>query len=239
METKKKPEVNVYRKKPLFFNIGLVVALAVVISAFEYKTYDPIPEVDVIYNMYPIEDVLPPIPNTEVRPTPPPPAVPLPKLSEEIEIVKEDFPELVDLEPIIKDQPETTGEGPNIEWNNLLPEAETADYTVDANATVTYAEKMPAMGEKMEGFYKYISKHLKYPSRAQSQEIQGKVYVEFTVDKDGSVKDAVVVKGIGGGCDEEALRVVKNSPKWEPGMQGGRPVKVRMTIPITFSLSPQ
>lgn len=89
----------------------------------------------------------------------------------------------------------------------------------------------------MQSFYSYIGKSLKYPQEAEKSEIEGKVLIQFTVDKDGSIIDANVLKGIGGGCDEEALRVVKQAPKWSPGVQKGQKVKMRLTLPVQFKLN--
>ncbi|WP_256010901.1 energy transducer TonB [Desertivirga xinjiangensis] len=84
---------------------------------------------------------------------------------------------------------------------------------------------------------KYVSNNIKYPLAARQANIQGKVYISFVIDKDGSVKDAKVRQGIGAGCDEEALRIVKNSPKWKPGVLNGSPVRTNMVLPITFQVS--
>lgn len=84
---------------------------------------------------------------------------------------------------------------------------------------------------------KYVSNNIKYPLAARQANIQGKVYISFIVDKDGSVKDAKVRQGIGAGCDEEALRIVKGSPKWKPGVLNGSPVRTNMVLPITFQFS--
>ena len=85
-------------------------------------------------------------------------------------------------------------------------------------------------------FYDYLGEHIRYPDEARRIGISGRVFVEFVVDKDGSITQAKVVKGIGGGCDEEAVGVVMSSPKWKPGKRRGRPVKVRMTVPVFFML---
>ncbi len=82
----------------------------------------------------------------------------------------------------------------------------------------------------------YISKHLRYPDAARSAGIEGQVMIEFVVNEDGSVSNARVVRGIGGGCDEEALRMVNSMPKWKPGKQNGMPVKVIFALPIKFVL---
>jgi protein TonB len=88
----------------------------------------------------------------------------------------------------------------------------------------------------MAEFYDYVQRNLKYPAQAKRIGIQGKVFVQFIVAPDGSLTDVTAVKGIGGGCDEEAVRVIINSPKWSPGKQRGQAVNVRMILPITFKL---
>ncbi len=83
---------------------------------------------------------------------------------------------------------------------------------------------------------KYLQDNLKYPVRAKELGIQGKVYLSFVVEKDGSVTDVALLRGIGGGCDEEAIRAVKNMPKWIPGKQRNIPVRVRFNLPVNFKL---
>ena len=100
----------------------------------------------------------------------------------------------------------------------------------------TIVEHQPAPIGGMELFYNYVKKNLKYPTQARRMGIEGKVFVQFVVDKDGSLSDITVIKGIGAGCDMEAKKVIQNAGKWMPGRQNGAPVKVRMVIPITFNL---
>ena len=97
-------------------------------------------------------------------------------------------------------------------------------------------ENKPEFEGGMEGFYEFVAKNLEYPKEATANNIGGKVYLEFIVAKDGSIQDIKVMKGIGYGCDEEAIRVLQKSPKWKPGKQRGRPVKVKMAVPIFFKL---
>ena len=97
-------------------------------------------------------------------------------------------------------------------------------------------ESQPVPKEGMKAFYAYISENLKYPSQAKEMGIQGKVFVEFVVDKDGKLINVKSVKGIGAGCDEEAVRVLKNAPEWTPAKVVDMPVKVRMILPITYKL---
>ena len=88
----------------------------------------------------------------------------------------------------------------------------------------------------MEAFYKYLAENIHYPEQAKKEQLQGRVFVTFVVEKDGSISDAKVLRGIGGGCDEEALRVVNAMPKWTPGKMRGEVVRVNYNLPITFRL---
>ena len=87
-----------------------------------------------------------------------------------------------------------------------------------------------------EAFYTYVAKNVKYPAQAQRMGLEGRVFVQFVVDQSGKLTSIEVMRGIGAGCDEEAIRVLENAPRWEPGKQRGRAVKVRMVLPITFKL---
>ncbi len=99
-----------------------------------------------------------------------------------------------------------------------------------------FLEKYPEFPGGEQAFAKYLSKNLKYPSQASRAGIQGKVFVQFTVGSDGKIENAAAVKGIGFGCDEEAVRVVKLMKDWVPGKQSGVPVRVKFTLPIAFQL---
>ena len=101
----------------------------------------------------------------------------------------------------------------------------------------TVVEEMPEYVGGMNAFYRYIASEIVYPSEARKTGVQGKVFVQFVVEKDGSLTDVQAIKGIGEGCDDEAVRVVKNSPAFKPGEQRGKPVRVRMVVPITFKLN--
>ncbi len=95
---------------------------------------------------------------------------------------------------------------------------------------------MPAFPGGMDKLMKYLSDNIKYPSQARELGIQGKVFLSFVIEKDGSVTDVTLLRGIGGGCDEEAIRVVKNMPNWIPGKQRNIPVRVRFNLPVNFRL---
>ncbi|MBN2236265.1 MAG: M56 family metallopeptidase [Bacteroidales bacterium] len=97
-------------------------------------------------------------------------------------------------------------------------------------------ETMPSFPGGEAAMYTYIGSKLSYPAQAKKDKIQGRVFITFVVEKDGSITGAEVLRGIGGGCDEEALRVIRTMPKWTPGMQGGEPVRVQYRMPIKFTL---
>ena len=98
------------------------------------------------------------------------------------------------------------------------------------------AEIMPEFPGGEQAMMDFVAKNVTYPKEAMEKEISGRVLVGFIVEKDGSITETEVVKGIGGGCDEEALRVVKAMPKWKPGKQEGKPVRVHFLLPIIFKL---
>lgn len=217
----KSASLNYYSK--LFINIGLVITLGIIILAFEYKTFDDTSQVNLAANTDEFEDLME-IPPTE-QPPPPPPPVQQPEIIEvpDEEEIQEDIE--VDLDVEVTE--ETVIEEVVFEE---APEEEVAEEVF------TIVEDQPEPTGGMAAFYEYVRKNLNYPSQARRMNIEGKVFVQFVVDKDGSITEVQAVKGIGAGCDEEAVRVIKNSPKWKPGKQRGRPVKVRMILPITFKL---
>ena len=97
-------------------------------------------------------------------------------------------------------------------------------------------EQMPQYTGGEEAMMKYVAENIKYPQEAKDKNISGRVFIGFVIEKDGSVSNVKVVRGIGGGCDEEAVRVIKEMPKWKPGMQKGKPVRVNYMMPIFFKL---
>lgn len=118
--------------------------------------------------------------------------------------------------------------------NNIVLPAETV---VDLNADIPriFVEEMPSFIGGEEKLFKYLSK-IKYPAIARENGISGQVYVTFVIDKDGKIKDVKLLHGIGGGCDEEALKVIRNMPDWKPGRQNGQNVSVLFNLPVNFSL---
>ena len=106
-----------------------------------------------------------------------------------------------------------------------------------AQKKTLYVEVMPEFTGAQTAWARYLQENMRYPTLAREKNIQGKVQLSFIVEIDGSLSEIKVLKGIGGGCDEEAIRVLKNSPQWKPGIQNGMPVRVSYTMPISFKLS--
>jgi TonB family protein len=109
-----------------------------------------------------------------------------------------------------------------------------ADFTKDSNEVFTIVEETAEPINGIEEFYKYVGANLKYPEEARQKGIEGRVFIEFIVNKDGSISNAHTIRGLSSGCDEEALRVIANAAPWKPGKQSGKAVKQRMVIPIIF-----
>ncbi|HEX9956131.1 MAG TPA: TonB family protein [Fibrella sp.] len=196
----------------------------------------------------------PPIDPNE-PPPPPPPPVELPKVN----TVKFLPPEVKPDEEVPEETPppaveelkeavaaEKTQEGdPNAEEVIAAPEEAVgpskAEVVVEAPAPkedeiFTVVEQNPEFQGGQAAMYAWLGKNIKYPAAASRANISGKVFVSFTVNTDGSITDAQVLKGLGFGTDEEAVRVVKSMPKWKPGKQSGRPVRVKYNLPISFQL---
>ncbi len=223
MEQKKSPKADLTRKTGLFLNIGLVVSLALVIGAFEMRNYEENDLVDLGSIDESFEEMLE-IPPTE-QPPPPPPKIQQPEI-----IVVEDEEEIEE-EVEVEFDVEITDD---TEIEEMVAAEEPAEEVVEEIFTIVEDPAEPNGG--MQAFYKYVGSKLKYPSQAKRMGVEGKVFVEFVVDKDGTLTNVRAVRGIGAGCDEEAVRVIKNAAKWKPGKQRGRAVKVKIVLPISFKL---
>ena len=223
MELKKNPKNDLSRMSGMFFNIGLSVSLLLVIVAFEWRTYDNSGLLDLGMVQDDFEDLME-IPPTE-QPPPPPPKIQLPEIIEvpDEEEIEEEIEVELDLEVTEEEVVEdfVFEEAPEEEVDEVF----------------TIVEDQPAFPGGNAAFYKFVASNMTYPAQARRMGIEGRVFVQFVVDKDGSVTEVKAVKGIGAGCDREAERVLNSSPKWTPGKQRGRSVKVRMVLPIIFKLN--
>ncbi len=217
MEPKKNPDISLEKKKGLFFQIGLVITLVIVLGTFEWKSYDKVAYNLGQLNLDDLEEEIIPITKQEVKPPPPPPPPP-----EVIEIVEDD----VEIEDEIEIEDTESDEDVEIE----IEEEDDEEFFM-------VVENMPEFPGGDLGLMKYIQKNVKYPAIAKEYNITGKVYVSFIVDKKGSVTNVKIVRGVDKNLDAEAMRVVKSLPKYKPGKQRGKSVRVMFTIPINFTLN--
>lgn len=226
MESKKNPQADLHRRKGLFFTIGLVITCMLAISAFEWKTYTKATKVDI--QDIEEEEVMITIPVTEIKP--PPPVIQQPEVVEVPD--KDEIEDFPDFEFPDLDEPQV------VKANTIARPKEPPVIIEEPieEPIVLFAETQASPKDGYKAFYKYIAEHLKYPAQARRTGIEGRVFIQFVVEKDGSLTDIKVIKGIGAGCDEEAVRVLKKAPQWNPGKQRGNPVRVRRSIPILFRL---
>jgi protein TonB len=176
-----------------------------------------------------VEEEIEEIPQTNQAKPPPPPPPPPPEVIEvEDDVEIEDQPDLFDQEMDVDVDIETQAYVPD---EPVIKKEEVKEPEI-----FVVVEEMPSFPGGDKALYEYLAKNIKYPAVAKDNGIEGKVYIKFVVNEDGSVSQAQVARGIGGGCDEEALRVVKDMPKWKPGKQRGKNVKVWYTLPVYFKL---
>ena len=214
MEIKKSPKADLESKKLTFALIGLVVTLFIVWRVFEYKSYDKQIVDDLQKTVEVIEEEMVEITKQE-QPKPQPPA-PKPQVTQieiDAEVSQDEVLEEYDFTP------------PEIEEEEIV-EAE----------IFKVVEEMPEFPGGAAKMMEFIQKNIKYPMMARESDIQGRVFVNFVVEPDGSITNVTVMRGIGGGCDEEALRVVQSMPNWKPGKQRGKAVACKYTVPVSFRL---
>lgn len=221
MEVKKNPDADIEKSKRPLALVGLVTALAVVLLAFEWASFDYV----VADLGYFDEDVLEEeeIPISVQQNQPPPPPPPKPQLIIEIVDDEEEVEEEIEFEDTEVDQ------------DTEIAELEEEEEVVE-DEIFTIVETMPSFPGGDAALFKYLGQNVKYPQMAKDAGITGRVFVSFVIDKAGKVTSAKILRGIGGGCDEEALRVVKAMPNWSPGKQRGRAVRVEYRLPINFVL---
>lgn len=223
MEAKKTEKADLTNKSTFFFSIGLLITMSLVVMAFEWKRYDD-SLVDLTGKTSDVFEEVLEVPPTE-QPPPPPPQIQTPQIIEvpDEEEIEEEIKMNLDIE-VTQDT----------KIEEIVVRAEEPKEEVDEIFTIVEESATPKGG--MSAFYKYVGEKMKYPAQARRMTIEGKVFVEFVINKDGHISDVRVVKGIGAGCDEEAMRVIQGAPAWTPGKQRGKPVKQRMVLPITFRL---
>jgi protein TonB len=208
MEIKKSVKADLERKKPIYLQVGLVLALSLSLFAFEYKSYDKVEEETATVTQAEVIEEVVMQTKQEVKQETPPPAQAQTTL---LTIVDNSVQVTNDIEIDAEDQGEANKE--------------------------VYQEVAPGYPGGDEARIKYLRENLKYPQLARESNIDGTVFIEFVVERDGSISKPTIKRDIGGGCGEEALRVVKAMPKWTPGKQRSKPVRTQFILPIKFTLN--
>src|SRR5688572_9433202 len=214
MEVKKTEKADLTKKSIFFFSIGLMITMSLIVMAFEFKSYDE-SVVELQGKRSDVFEEVIEVPPTD-QPPPPPPQIQATVIVEvpDEEEIEEEIKVNLDIE-VTQDT----------KVEEIVVKADVVEEETDEIFTIVEESAAPKGG--MGAFYKYVQDKMKYPPQARRMGIDGKVFVEFVVNKDGSITDVKAIKGIGAGCDEEAVRVVQSAPAWSPGKQRGKPVKQR------------
>ena len=229
MEVKKSAKANLEDKKLLLREIGLVVALLVVLGAFQWSSKEKSTETLQADNFVVVEEEMVPI-TTDVPP-PPPEAPKEPVVSDIIDIVDDDIK--VDNTLLLS----TEDEGLAITVKDYVAESTYVEEEIEEEVPFAIVEHKPKFqGGDQNDFTKWVFNNIVYPEISKENGVQGRVILQFTVDKDGSVKNVKVLRGVDSSLDKEAVRVVSSSPKWEPGRQRDKPAKVTFVFPVIFQL---
>ncbi len=227
MELKKNEKANLENKKSLFLQIGLIIALIICIVALEWTSgqkrdsiFDGMTEEAIEEEQIPVTEEIPP---EEM----PPPEVTVTDL---FEIVEDD----VVIENEVRFEDDETSEDKVVEIYAPVLQAE-EEETEDEIFVIV--EDMPRFrGGDINKFREWVQKRVRYPELAAENGIQGRVFISFVVEPNGNVSNVTVTRSVDPLLDDAAKEAVASSPKWEPGMQRGRPVRVRYSIPIIFQL---
>ncbi|MDR2563506.1 MAG: energy transducer TonB [Prevotellaceae bacterium] len=232
MESKKTPKADLQNKKGLFFEIGLAVALAIVLGGFSWTTREK--KVSLVADRQEIVEEEEAVPITQQEPPPPQEIPQVQQLSEEIIILDDD----VKLDQNLDFSTEDTNKDMLMRMD-YVDRKETAREEVVEDEVIPFAiveEKPKFQGGDANSFTKWVNSKIVYPLSAQENNIQGTVYLSFDVGVDGSLSNIKVIRGVDPLLDQEALRVVKMSPKWTPGRQQNKAVKVSYQFPVKFQL---
>ena len=230
MEVKKSPKASLENKRFLFTEIGFVIALLAVLFAFDYSSKEKkVATLETETAAVEVEDM---IPITQETPPPPEAAPKIPILSDQIDVVDDNIK--ID-DNMFQNLEDDANSGVEImDYIESAPEEETIEE--EAIPFQLVEEKPSFNGGDANEFSKCVNSRLVYPEIAKENGVQGRVTLQFTVNADGSVSNVKVLRGVDSSLDKEAVRVVSSSPKWKPGKQRDRAVKVTYTFPVIFQL---
>lgn len=228
MEVKKSPKADLEKGKTMGILMGMIVGLAVLFVGFEWSDREiTIVQSEGVADIIAEEEVE--ITRPEDTPPPPPPP-PAPAVAEVLNVVEDDV-KLDDVDIVSSEDDATTAQ-----VEAYTPPAVVEEEEESSQQIFTVVETMHEFPGGQGALLQYLAKSIKYPVIAQENGIQGRVSCSFVVNKDGSIVDAEVIRGVDPSLDKEALRVINSMPKWSPGKQRGKPVRVKYTVPVTFRL---
>ena len=229
MEIKKSEKASLENKRFLFTEVGFVVALLIVLGAFEYTSKEKKTAVlEADETIVEVEDM---VPITQETPPPPEAAPKIPILSDNIDIVDDDIEVDDSMFQNLEDSEDLA-----VEIMDYVEEVEEETVEEEAIPFQLVEEKPSFQGGDANQFSKWVNSKLVYPEIAKENGVQGRVTLQFTVNADGTVSNVKVLRGVDPALDKEAVRVVSMSPKWKPGKQRDRAVKVTYTFPVIFQL---
>ncbi|MBO7371000.1 MAG: energy transducer TonB [Bacteroidales bacterium] len=228
MEVKKSPKADLTKTVTLFREIGFIIVLGIVLLAFEWQSKEKKESIFDQQESVIIEEEI--IPITQEEQTPPPEMPKIPVLSDAIDIVDDNIQ--VDDAVFSFEDDATLG----VEIMDYIETVEEEEVEEEAIPFALVENKPTFQGGDANTFSKWVNSRLEYPEIAKENGIQGRVTLQFTVNTDGSVSDVKVLRGVDSSLDKEAVRVVSSSPKWKPGMQRDKPVRVTYTFPVIFQL---
>jgi len=226
MTTKKTNKANLDKKRGLFFQIGLIISILAIVIVFEIgreKTELSVEQEIIGVNLE--MEMMPITQKEQLKPSEP--------------------KKIQSLEIVIKDDKQIIDNGKELDYNLLEELPDFSNYEVNIEeepeidftcGIISFADHMPEFYGGRAALLKYIYDNVKYPIEAQENGIQGTVYLRFVVEKDGSIGEIEIIRGVHELIDTEAINVVKNMPDWKPGKHRGRKVSVWFTIPIVFQL---
>ena len=227
MEIKKSPKADLENKKMMAVLIGLVMALGIMYIAFEWSQNEITVYEEALQGPVEIDEEMVEVTFREETPPPPPPPQPETVLSDIIDIQDNE----AEVETTDFNSEDDADARVEIQAPIAPPEEEEEEQVIHIRV-----EKMPEFPGGQEALNRFLVRNIKYPLLAQENGIQGRVVCQFVVNSDGSIVDISVVRGVEESLDKEAIRVIQSMPKWTPGRQGGKSVRVKYTLPIRFKL---
>lgn len=228
MELKKSVKADLENKKGLFLEIGLVVSIAICLVAFNVKNYETKEFVDTIEHVSEMDELDAIQTEQEQEPEP--------EVEQQLEeLVTTEFEEVED-DKVIENEFHIDANTNSDEEITYAPVEVLEEVAEIEDEVYVFVEEQPSFPGGEEELYKYLRSNIQYPELARANNVEGKVFVQFVVEKDGRITNVKVLKDIGSGCGAEAMRVVKSMPKWKPGKQRNQAVRAQFSLPISFKL---